>query len=186
MGFDIAGSTIAASGTGISLNGYSIDGNGYASFGTGGSLPGYSGWKDVAGDDYQASTGSGWKINNANWYVGLNTTTGVFTCPVAGLYAVGFNGIANGGSSVGSPANTFGYAAFAKNGALNYWIHWNLGPTNAWNQSGGSSVFSCAVNDTLSFYINQSPSPVSTAYYGAQNYGWYAHNHHAIWCVFLG
>jgi hypothetical protein len=183
MGFDIGGSTIAASGTGISLNGYAFDGNGYATSGT---LAGYSGFKDIAGNDFQASTGSGWVINNVRWNSGLNTSTGVFTCPVAGLYAVGFNGIANGGSSVGSPANTYGYAAFAKNGAINYWIHWNLAATNAWNQAGGSSVFSCAVNDTLSFYINQSPTPVANAFYGGQNYGWYAHEHHAIWCVFLG
>lgn len=184
MGFDIAGATIAASGTGITMNGYSIDGSGYASFGTGGSLPGYSGWKDVSGDDWQSSTGTGWRINNANWYVGLNTNNGAFTCPVAGLYAVGFNGIANGGSNVGT--NTYGYAAFAKNGVLNYWIHWNNSSTNGWNQSGGSSVFSCAANDVLTFHINQSPTPTAGAYYNGPNYGWYAHNHHAVWCVFLG
>lgn len=180
MGFDIASASIATSGTGINLNGFVFDGSGYATSGT---LPGYSGWKDVSGDDYQASTGSGWRINNANWNSGLNTTNGVFTCPVAGMYAVGFNGIANGGSNL---SNTYGYAAFAKNGALSYWIHWNLSQTNAWNQSGGSSVFSCAANDLLTFHINQSPTPTAGATYGGPNYGWYPHNHHAVWCVFLG
>jgi len=182
MGLYINNSSITSPGTGLNLNGYTIDGNGYATSGT---LAGYSGWKDIGGDEYQASTGSGWVINSAPWGSGLNTANGVFTCPVAGLYAVGFNGIANGGSSVGA-GNTYGYAAFAKNGALNYWIHWNLSPTNAWNQSGGSSVFSCAANDLLTFHINQSPAPTAGATYGGPNYGWYPHNHHAVWCVFLG
>jgi hypothetical protein len=181
MGFDVGGSTITASGTGINLNTLNFDGNGYMAVGA---LPGYSGYKDVTGEDVGYSTGSGWKVNIARWSSGLNTSTGVFTCPVAGLYAVGFNGIANGGSNVGT--NTYGYAAFAKNGALSYWIHWNLATTNAWNQSGGSSVFSCAANDLLTFHINQSPAPVAGASASGANYGWYPHEHHAVWCVFLG
>lgn len=180
MAINIGSSTITASGSGVNLNSLNFDGNGYMSVG---GLPGYSGWKDIAGNDYQSSTGSGWPINNAIWNVGLNTSTGVFTCPVAGYYAVGFNGIANGGSNI---SNTYGYAAFAKNGVLNYWIHWNVGNTNPWNQGGGSSVFNCAAGDTLALFINQSPTPTAGAYYGGPNYGWYAHNHHAVWCFFLG
>lgn len=181
MGLNIGGATIATSGTGISLNnGITFNSSGQAALST--NLPGYSGWKEIAGNQLQYSTGSGWPINNALWNNGLNTSTGVFTCPVAGYYAVGFNGIANGGSD---DSTTYGYAAFAKNGALSYFIHWNKRNTNGWQQCGGSSVFSCAVGDTLAFFINQSPAPV-VANAPAFNRGWYHSNHHAVWCHLIG
>jgi hypothetical protein len=178
MGLDISGSTILAAGSGLTINsGFSINASGYAAPTN---LPGYSGYR--SGGSLYYSTGSGWIINGTSWNsIALNTSTGVFTCPVAGFYAVGFNGIAIGYGTEGS----YGYAGFGKNGALSYYIHWNLADGNAWQQSGGSSVFNCAVNDTLSFYINQSPSPVATAAI-TNNRGWYPDNHHAVWCILIG
>ena len=187
MGIDIAGATINSSGSGIAMNtnvvfnssGYGSDLYTSSTFG----LVGYSGWKDISGDDTYYSATTGWPINSFSYNSGhINASTGVFTCPVAGYYAVGFNGIANGSQF---SSNNYGYAGFAKNGALSYFIHWNISTGNGWNQSGGSSVFLCAANDTLAFFINRSPSP-ATAAAQSSNAGWYPHNHHAIWVKLIG
>jgi hypothetical protein len=183
MGIDINGLTISSVSSGIQINpGVTFNSSGFA---YNAALPGYSGWKDISGNDIQYSAVSGWEINATAWSGGgLNTSTGVFTCPVAGYYAVGFNGIANGGSVGWDDGATYGYAGFAKNGALSYYIHWNLSSTNGWNQCGGSSLFQCAANDTLALFINRSPSPAASTQ--TYNRGWYPHNHHAIWCVLVG
>jgi hypothetical protein len=190
MGLDIGGSTINSSGSGIAMNtnfvfnssGYGTDLSTSSTFG----LVGYSGWKDISGNDTYYSATTGWPINNAPYNSGhINLTTGVFTCPVAGYYAVGFNGITNGGSWSGPNGQGYGYAGFAKNGAMSYFIHFNVSSSNAWNQGGGSSVFSCAAGDTLALFINRSPSPVAADSQGI-NAGWYPHNHHAIWCKLIG
>lgn len=183
MGLDIGGVTVNSSGSGLQFNpGMTLNSSG---FGTVSALPGYSGRKTAAATNWNLFSGtSGWEINSTSWSGGgLNTSTGVFTCPVAGYYAVGFNGIANGGSNWDDGAS-FGYAGFAKNGALSYFIHWNITSGNAWDNCGGSSVFQCAAGDTLAFFVNRSPSPV----YSAQTYnrGWYPDDHHAVWCVLVG
>lgn len=177
-GITISGNT--ASGIAISP-GLTFNSQGYS---VATALPGYSGFKSSAANWLLYSGTSGWEINNARWSGGgLNTTNGVFTCPVAGYYAVGFNGIANGGSNW-DDGTSYGYAGFAKNGALSYFIHWNLVSGNAWDNCGGSSIFQCAAGDTLAFFINRSPSPVGSA----QTYGrgWYPDDHHAVWCVLVG
>lgn len=183
MGIDISSLTINSKGSGIVINpGITFNNLGYAS---NSALPGYSGYKDIAGDDIYYSTVSGWPINIAKWNGGgLNTTNGVFTCPVAGYYAVGFNGITNGGGTdpVGATPGFFG---FAKNGVLTYYGHMNKSTTNAWQQGGGSSLFQCAVGDTLALFINRAPTRVNAATQ-TSNRGWYPHNHHAIWCVLVG
>jgi hypothetical protein len=183
MALYVGSSNILPSGSGLTVNSnFAVNASGYASTTT--ALPGYSGWKDIGGNDQYYSATTGWPINGTSYTSGhLNTSTGVFTCPVSGYYAVGFNGIANGGSWTGS-GNGYGYAGFAKNGALSYFIHFNVSTSNAWNQGGGSSVFNCVAGDTLALFINQSPAPAA----GSQSYntGWYPHNHHAIWCVLIG
>ena len=192
MGFDIAGATITGSGSNVAINsGVNITS---ASYVVPTVVPGYSGGKSSSGtygyttNCYSVAT-TGWPINYAYWNSGALSTgpsnIGVFTCPIAGLYAIGFNGIANGGSGIPAAHNTYGYAGFAKNGSLSYWIHWNLSSTNGWNQGGGSQVFSCAASDTLSLFINMAPAPVSevgTTY----NYGFYPDLHHHVWCVQIG
>lgn len=183
MGIDISSLTINSANSGIIINpGITFNSLGYAS---NSALPGYSGYKDIAGNDVLYSPVTGWPINMTKWNGGgLNTTNGVFTCPVAGHYAVGFNGISNGGGT-DSVGNTVGYMGFAKNGVLTYYIHINKAATNGWQQGGGSSLFKCVVGDTLAFFINRAPSPVGPVTQ-ANNRGWYPHNHHAIWCVLVG
>lgn len=182
MGIDIAGATISTSGSGISLNSTLLFNS--SGYGAVANTPGYSGYQ-ASGTFYYAGT-SGWLINTANWSSGLNTSTGVFTCPIAGYYAMGYNGIHNGGSSIPSVGfNTFGYSAFAKNGAISYWIHWNLSANNAWETTGTSAAFSCAAGDTLALFVNRSPSPLN-ADTQTYNTGMYPDNHHAVWCKLIG
>ena len=182
MGLNLNGITFNSVSSGIAISpGVTFNSSGFA---YNSDLPGYSGYKDIAGGTYYSAV-SGWEINQTSWNGGgLNTTNGVFTCPVAGYYAVGFNGIAQGGSGWDN-GQTYGYAGFAKNGALSYFIHWNLSSGNAWNQSGGSSVFYCSAGDTLALFINRSPAP-TTASAQTYNRGWYPQNHHAVWCVLIG
>ena len=183
MGIDISSLSINSVNSGITINpGITFNSLGYA---VNSSLPGYSGYKDISGDESKISPVTGWPINNTKWNGGgLNTTNGVFTCPVAGYYAVGFNGISDGGGT-DAVGNTVGYMGFAKNGILDYFIHVNKSTTNAWQQAGGSSLFQCAVGDTLALFINRAPTLVGPATQ-ANNKGWYPHNHHAIWCVLVG
>ena len=191
MGFNIAGATITGSGSNVAINsGMNITSAGYVVPSV---ISGYSGMKYSLGTygyttNYYSVATTGWPINYAYWNSGLSTgpsNIGVFTCPVAGLYAMGFNGIANGGSNIPVGHNTYGYAGFAKNGSLSYYIHWSLSSTNSWNNSGASQVFSCAASDTLSLFINMTPSPVSEV--GATyNYGFYPAEHHHVWCVQIG
>jgi hypothetical protein len=182
MGIDIAGATIVKT-AGITLNTslvFDASGRGTAS-----PIPGYSGYKN-GGSTYYSGV-SGWEINFAHWQSGLNTTTGVFTCPVAGFYAVGWDGIVRGGSNVPVGFNTYGYGAFTKNGVLSHYVHWNQGSggNTSWHSGGSAALFSCAAGDTLALFINRSPTSVAPDSQ-SQNYGLYPNAHHVVWCKLVG
>ncbi len=110
----------------------------------------------------------------------------MFTCPVAGYYAIGYNGIHNGGSGIPATFNTYGYGGFAKNGSLAYWNHWNLSSNNSWNTGGTSALFFCAAGDTLTMHINTAPAPTGTGDAHTYNTGLYPDSHHAVWCKRVG
>ena len=183
MGIDIGGAPIVSNAGGITLNSalaFNSAGQGSAN-----SIPGYSGAK-ASGNGLYYSGVSGWEINSVQWQSGLNTSNGVFTCPVAGIYAIGYNGIHRGGANIPAGYNTYGYSAFAKNGALSYWVHWNMGGTaSSWNTGGTSALFSCQAGDTLALFINRSPTQVAPDAQ-SQNYGMYPDAHHCVWCKLVG
>jgi len=181
MGIDMSGVGIyknASNGVTLHYVNFNSVGQGAA-----GSVPGYMGWQAGGSNFYAAPTG--WLINAVNWQAYLNTGNGVFTCPVAGYYAMGYNGIHNGGSGIPAGYNTFGYAGFAKNGALSYFVHWNQSTGTYWNTGGTSILFSCAAGDTLALFVNRSPSPVGPDSQGL-NYGLYPNTHNYIWCKLVG
>jgi hypothetical protein len=182
MGIDIGGNTIIQSAGGISLNTLAFNSAGQ---GSANAIPGYSAAKGAGGNFYSAPTG--WELDSPSWQSSLNTSNGVFTCPVAGLYAMGYNGIHNGGSGMPAGKNTYGYSCFAKNGVMSYHVHWNQGgtPFTIWNTSGTCAVFSCAAGDTLALFVNRSPSPTSPDSQ-SQNYGLYPASHHCVWCKLIG
>jgi hypothetical protein len=182
MGIDIAGATIVKT-AGISLNSLVFDASGR---GSANPTTGYNGAKN-SGSTYYSGV-SGWEINSADWQSGLNLTNGVFTCPVAGIYAVGWDGIHNGGSNVPAGQNTYGYGGFAKNGALTYFVHWNMSQaagSAAWHSGGSAALFNCAAGDTLALFINRAPTSVAPNTY-AQNLGLYPNEHHCVWCKLVG
>lgn len=180
MGIDIGGATIIKNASaGISLNSLVFSPSGHGSTNA---IPGYSGWK--AGSTYYSS-GQGWETTQANWQSSLNTGNGVFTCPVAGFYAMGYDSIHNGGQGWPAGQNTYGYSAFARNGAMSYHTHWNGDSRNGWMTGGCSALFSCAAGDTLALFVNQAPVPGSPNGV-AQNMGMYPNSHHVIWCRLVG
>lgn len=144
---------------------------------------GYSGMQQNGSYYYSLTTG--WPTNVSQWSYGLNASTGVYTCPVAGFYVMGYNGIHRGGSGIPAGYNTYGYCAFCKNGVLFAWAHWNMSTTNQWNTGGISSLFSCAANDTLALFINRSPTSVAPDSQ-TQNFGLYPDQHSCIWCFKVG
>lgn len=180
MGIDIAGITIVKNaGSGVTLNTSLVFNS--AGQGTANPIPGYSGWK--SGANYWSAP-SGWEINVVNWQSGLNTTTGVFTCPVAGIYAVGYNGLHRGASNLPAGYNTYSYSCFAKNGVASYYVHWNMQPDLYWDTGGTSAVFSCAAGDTLALFISRAPAGVPPNY--VDGYGMYPDAHGAVWCKLVG
>ena len=181
MGLNIADAYIIKNGAGgITLNQLVFNANGV---GTANPAPGYAGWK--AGGSTYYSGAAGWEINTANWLSGLNAGNGVFTCPTAGIYAMGYNGIHRGGSNIPAGLNTYGYAGFAKNGVLNYFVHWNMSASHSWNTGGVSVLFQCAFGDTLTLHINRPPVSNGPDCI-SQNYGLYPDAHSAIWCKLVG
>jgi hypothetical protein len=180
MGIDIAGITIVKNaGSGITLNTSLVFNS--SGQGTANAIPGYTGWK--AGGNYWSAP-SGWETNVVNWQSGLNLANGIFTCPVAGYYALGYNGLHRGASNLPAGYNTYGYSCFGKNGAASYFVHWNIGTQLYWNTGGTSALFSCAAGDTLALFINRAPSPINPDY--IDGYGLYPNEHHAIWCKLVG
>src|SRR5262245_16038255 len=141
MGIDIGGVTIVKT-AGITLNTalvFNASGQGTAN-----PIPGYSGAQSGGANYYSTVTGG--VTNSVTWPSGLATATVVFTCPVAGIYAMGYSGIHRGGSGVPAGKNTYGYSCFAKNGVLDYHDHWNQGASynNSWHGGGHSVLFQCA------------------------------------------
>lgn len=185
MGIDIAGATIIKNASaGVTLNSSLVFNS--AGQGAANPIPGYTALQSSGIYYYSAPTG--WVLNTAAWQSSLNLANGVFTCPVAGYYAMGYNGIHRGGSNIPAGYNTYGYAGFAKNGVLAYYVHWNQfngASGTVWMDGGTSALFSCAAGDTLALFVNRSPTSVAPDSQ-SQNYGLYSDSHHAVWCKLVG
>ena len=73
-----------------------------------------------------------------------NTSTGLFTCPVAGRYLVQFSG-----NFYNSGAGAYHIITIMKNSGSFTWNYHN-GMTNSWTHISNNIIISCAANDTLS------------------------------------
>lgn len=79
-------------------------------------------------------------LNNGNCY---NTSTGLFTCPVAGFYRI------SAGILCGQP-NTYGYMMYYKSGVYSSYLnHFNGNANSVWATITYSVVVQASVNDTL-------------------------------------
>ena len=105
-------------------------------------------------------------VNRGNHY---NTSTGLFTCPVAGAYVIHMQGI-------GWRTPGYGYIRVRRNGAnQNPFGHWNLG-ADSWANPNVLGVVQCAVNDTLNIHIDVTGG----------NQGIYSYQHNSMAIYFLG
>ena len=184
MGIDIGGNTIIKNASaGITLNSLVFNSAGQ---GAANPIPGYMGYK--SGGAYYYSGVAGWETNAVTWQSGLNTTNGVFTCPVAGIYAIGYNALHKGGNGIPAGFNTYGYSAFVKNGVLQYYVHWHQATgagSTYWNTGGTSSLFSCAAGDTLALLVNRAPTPLAPDSQ-SQNMGIHPDGYSPAWCKLVG
>ena len=108
-------------------------------------------------------------INRGNHY---NTSTGYFTCPVAGAYAVFFQGI--GAANAG-----YGYARILVNGVdVGMYTHYSVTTydTSRWGNPNVNGVVSCSVNDTIAVSVSVS----------AGNTGIYPFQHNTMSIIYLG
>ena len=94
------------------------------------------------------NTGSNYIFNTADLNNGncLNTSTGIFTCPVSGYYKVTVGAImGQGGASC--------YFQLRKNGSQYAdAMHCNMNGTSAWPTSSHTWIVSCSTNDTLNIF----------------------------------
>ena len=106
--------------------------------------PRFSGYRNATAAWTSAASTTVWNastalINNGNCY---NTSTGLFTCPVAGHYRIAL-GILTGNA---------GYAILSviKNGVAGVSIaHGNTNGANLWYTTSYNVIVSCAQNDTI-------------------------------------
>ena len=105
-------------------------------------------------------------LNRGNHY---NTTTGLFTCPVAGAYVVHWQGI-------GFRSPGYGYVRVYRNGGGHTaFAHWNLA-ADSWANPNVLGVVSCAASDTLSIWIDVTGG----------NQGAYSYQHNSMAIYLLG
>lgn len=128
--------------------------------------PFFSGHRDAG-----TVTSGTWVVNQAAINRGshYNTSTGVFTCPVAGAYLMSCQGI--GWRSPG-----YGYIYLYKNGIQQGpFGHWNLS-ADSWANPNVTAIISAAANDTLNFAIGNTGG----------NGGLYGINHNSAMIALVG
>lgn len=174
---DVNGTQISTTGGAFTFGGLQFSSAGYGTAVT--QQPGYCGYKNTS-DYYQSLSNTAWPINGTVWDSG-HLSSGIFTCPNAGVYLCSATGIMNGFGSNG----THGYAGFSKNNVNTVYMHWNMSPTNGWVCGGTATLFSCVAGDALRFHVNGSPlanfnAGSANGAVGNPGYGWFNQGHHSI------
>ena len=121
-----------------------------------------------------------WVINSTTVNVNTcwNTSTGVFTCPVSGLYYTAWGGICRGGASNTPSSTNSGYMGVVKNGVLQHFTHWNT--NDHWDNQNLETILYCNSGDTIAWAVHIAPAPDNGS--GAGAYG-DNHNMATIWLI---
>jgi len=132
--------------------------------------PFFYGWRDIGSESWEnfGTTPVVYNYNIASENKGghYNTTTGIFTCPLAGVYLVCPSMLAGQGGS-------YAYLFVYKNGVnvTARGIHSNTAGLNLWHINSYTFAVDCAVNDQLQVRIITGNANV----YGRE------HSHLSIW-----
>lgn len=96
-----------------------------------------------------------WPANDSNLNIGSpwNTSTYLFTCPVAGIYYISFGGIVGDGTTV----STYGYFAVIINGA-NWYFSFKQ-TDNTWELHHHEILIKLAAGDNVRWAMNLAPGP---------------------------
>lgn len=121
-----------------------------------------------------------WVLNSTTVNINTcyNTTTGIFTCPVAGLYYTAWGGICIGGGVDTATTTRTGYIAVAKNGAQQAFSHWNT--NDVWETTNLETILYCAAGDTIAWAVHIAPAPDNGSGFGAYGDN---HNMSTIWLI---
>lgn len=165
----------------VNINGYQLTNNSGLTFGSSQTkfdasgrlimpnMPGFFGSKT---DTPSVIRQWPWRINSTTFNINncWNTSTGLFTCPAAGLYFTSWNGINQGNAS--------GYIGLVRNGSLYTFTHFN---TNFyWESTNLQTIINCSSGDTLGWAIHIAPAPDNGS--GAGSYAG-NHNMSTIWYI---
>ena len=100
--------------------------------------------------NYTVCKPAGTHVNVGNMY---DASTGRFTVPVAGKYLAMVNG-----SQYSQNMSSYHYVYIRKNGTVQKYIYNTLLSGATWTEMSGSTVFDCAANDYIDFFVQHDSS----------------------------
>ena len=173
----------------LNINGYQLSNSAGLTFGSSGTkldpsgrlivpnMPGFFGSKTGTAAQIRQYP---WVINSTSLNINTcyNTTTGVFTCPVTGLYYTSWGGICYGGTTDVATTARSGYVGVVKNGVSQVFSHWST--NDSWDGQNLETILYCSAGDTIAWAVHIAPAPDNGNGFGAWGNN---HNMSTIWLI---